>query len=193
MYVEMKTRLMVGGCLLLLVVSTTVNVLQAQRIQTLLVATKGGASTIGTEAIPIIGVTVAGERTTVMFKDRRPTVLYYFSPTCGWCERNWANIQALHDGAEGRYRVIAVSSERGLADYVRRHDVAVDVIEGISENVRTAYGFYGTPHTVVVDVEGVVTHEWRGAFSPRISRQIEELFGLRLPGVQAATAGNARD
>jgi hypothetical protein len=184
---------MVGGGLLLLLVSTAVNVLQAQRIQVLLATPRSGASIIGQEATPVAGTSTQGQRATVMFDDHRPTVLYYFSPTCSWCEKNWANVRALHDGAAGRYRLVAVTSERGLEEYARRHQLALDVIEGISEDVRAAYVFYGTPHTVVVDASGVVTHEWRGAFNARIARQIEDLFGVSLPGVQAVQPATERN
>lgn len=193
MSVDAKTRVLIGSGLLLLLVSSAVNVLQAQRIQSLLRTTGVGASVIGQKASRIEGVTTDGTRATVSFDERRPTVLYYFSATCGWCERNWVNVQALQDAAAGRYRLVAVSSERGLGEYVRQHQLGVEVIEGISENVRAAYAFYGTPHTVVVDAGGVVTHEWRGAYGARIGRQVEELFGLVLPGVQALEPVAARN
>lgn len=193
MSVDAKTRVLIGCGLLLLLVSSGVNVLQAQRIHTLLRTATAGASIIGQKATGIVGVRTNGERATVDFDERRPTVLYYFSPTCGWCERNWANVQALHDAAAGRYRLVAVSADQGLAEYMRQRKLGVEVIEGIGENVRTAYAFYGTPHTVVVDAGGVVTHEWRGAYNARIGRQIEELFGLALPGVQVQQPAEARD
>jgi peroxiredoxin len=175
----------VGG---LLLVSTGVNALQAQRIHSLLAATRTGASIVGQMAVPLVGETLDGQRVRLTFNRRRPTVLYYFSGACTWCERNWANVEALDDAASGRYRLVAVSAERGLAEYVRRRNVRLEVVEGISENVRAAFGFYGTPHTVVIDAEGVVTHEWRGAFSPRIERQISELFEISLPGLQSTTS-----
>lgn len=183
MSVDSKTRLVFGSGLLLLLISAAVNVLQAQRIQLLLETRSSGTSGIGKRAIPISGFTPNGQSVTIGFDDRRPTVLYYFSATCGWCERNWANIKALDSASAGRYRLVALAADRGLADYARRHELELEVIEGISENVRTAYAFYGTPHTVVVDADGMVTHEWRGAFNPRIERQVEELFGLKLPGL----------
>jgi hypothetical protein len=188
---EWKTRVLIGCGLLLLLVSSAVNVLQAQRISSLLSATKTRSSIVGQKASEVLGVTTDGRKTVVTFKERLPTVLYYFSPTCGWCSKNWMNVQALSAASGGRYRVVAVSSEMGLAGYVRKHQLALEVIEGIGENVRASYGFYGTPHTVVVDGDGLVTHEWRGAYAPRISREVEELFGVVLPGLQAPQLGNS--
>lgn len=189
---NLKTRVLIGSGVLLLLISSAVNVLQAQRIQSLLRTTKAGVSAIGQKASRIIGITTDGQRAIVDFDERRPTVLYYFSPSCGWCERNWANVRALQAAADGRYRLVAVSSDTGLAGYVRQHQLELEVIEGISENVRASYGFYGTPHTVVVDAGGVISHEWRGAFGARIGQQVEELFGLALPGVQTSEPSTAR-
>jgi len=184
MSVDSRTRVMVAFGLLLLLMSTAVNVLQAHRIRGLLASNKPGTSIIGKRATSISGRTLQGQPTVVALDERRPTLLYYFSSSCGWCERNWANVEALRVAANDRYRVVAISSERGLEGYANRHQLAVDVVEGISENVLESYAFYGTPHTLFIDADGLVTHEWRGAFSSRIARQLEDLFDLSLPGVQ---------
>src|SRR5579871_6184932 len=39
-----------------------------------------------------------------------PTVLYSFSPQCGWCKRNLPNVRALIAGSRGRFRIIGVST-----------------------------------------------------------------------------------
>lgn len=190
MSVDVRNRVLVATGLLLLLSSTAVNVLQAKRIQDLLLVKSGSATQVGLKAVPIEGRTLTGESTQIAFDKRRPTLLYYFSTGCGWCGRNWANVQALHKAARGRYHLVAITSDYGVADYVRRHAVAVDVIEGIGENVRQTYGLYGTPHTLFIDSDGLVTHEWKGAFNTRISRDLESLFGVALPGLDRSEQGN---
>ncbi len=44
---------------------------------------------------PIEVQSPAGQRRSVRFDAGLPTVVYFFSPTCGWCERNWDNVLAL--------------------------------------------------------------------------------------------------
>jgi len=168
---------------MLLAASAGVNVLQEARIRAL---TSGQAvKNIGRRPAALEGYALTGSPLKISLRTTVPTVIYFFSSACGWCERNWNNIAALDRAAGGRYRVIAVSSERGLREYLESRHVGVDVIEGINENTRRDFGFSGTPHTLVVSSDGLVTHEWRGAYTPRIERQIEDLFDIGLPGLAA--------
>ena len=167
----------------LLVLSVGVNVLQARRIKTMVDAKAAVASSVGHQVVPLQGFSAEGVPVLKPVAKDVPTVLYYFSPTCVWCDRNWDNIRALDGGAKGRYRVVLVTRARGVRQYLAERGLNLDVVEGISESVVEAYRFNGTPQTVVASIEGIVTHDWRGAFTPRIERKIEELFGVLLPGV----------
>ncbi len=169
----------------LLALSVGVNVLQAQRIRAMVIRSERSGALVGTKAVPIQARTSEGLSTRVVFDANLPTVLYYFSPTCGWCDRNWTNIEALAASAKGRYRVVAVTSAQDVRAYVERHKLSVEVLEALPDDVLQAYRFTATPHTVVVDAHGLVTHEWRGAFRNRIANQIEDLFGVVLPGLSA--------
>lgn len=175
----------------LLALSVTVNVMQAQRIRTL-VTVEPTDTLIGRSGGTIEGFTLDGSAVTLEREPGVPVVLYYFSSSCAWCGRNWENVEALVKASEGRYRVIALSSERNLKAFVSRHGLTVDVIEGISDASMARYQFSGTPHTVVVDATGTIAHSWRGAFGARIERQVEELFGVALPGLTAASTATAQ-
>jgi hypothetical protein len=170
---------------ILLALSVGVNVLQAQKIRamTSLAGTRGPL--IGTKARPFEGRTPDGRAIDVGFDARVPAVIYYFSTKCGWCERNWANIEALAASANGRFRVVAVTSEGGIKGYVKGRDPRVEFVEALNDQALQAYRFTATPHTVVVDGSGLVTHEWKGAFMNRIANQVEDLFDMVLPGLSA--------
>lgn len=176
-----RSTLFVSCVMLLLLLSAGVNVLQARRIQALTYVEE--TSTIGQRIETLNGFSVTGVPLTIALRGSIPTVVYFFSPTCAWCERNWPNIEALRAGAKGRYRLLAVTASRGTADYMRSRRIQVDVLEGLGENIRKDLGFSATPRTLVVSTEGTVTHDWRGAFTPRIERQVLDLFGITLPGV----------
>ena len=177
----------------LLILSVGVNVLQAQKIRTMTSPAGRNGALVGTKALPFEARTPEGRQVRVAFDAGLPTVLYYFSPTCGWCDRNWNNLEALVAGATGRYRVVAVTAAEDMKAYADKHRLGVDLLEGVPEDTLRAYGFTATPHTVVVDGSGLVTHEWRGAFMNGIAEQIEDLFGLLLPGVSAApTSGRPK-
>lgn len=168
---------------LVLACSVSVNVLQAQKIRSMASGGTGKGATVGTKATPIDATATDGRPIRIAFDNGLPTVLYYFSPTCGWCNRNWKNLEALAASAEGRYRVVALTSDRDMKTYIAKHNLAVEVLEGLGVETLEAYRFTVTPHTVVVDATGLVTHEWRGAFRNGIADKIEDLFGLVLPGV----------
>lgn len=173
----------------LLVLSVGFNVLQAQKIRSMISPAGRQGALVGVKAPPIAARTVVGNPTRVAFDSGLPTVLYYFSATCGWCERNWTNLEALAAGAQGRYRVVALTSDKGLKAFVEKHDLEVEVMEQVPEETLQAYRFTATPHTVVIDAYGLVTHEWRGAFANGIAEQIEDLFGVMLPGLSNVAAG----
>ena len=167
----------------LLMLSVGVNVMQARRIKTMVDARAAAVSSVGHRVVPLEGFSTEGVPVLRPVARDVPTVLYYFSPTCTWCDRNWDNIRALDRGAQGRYRVVLVTRARGVRQYLAERGLNLDVVEGISESVAGAYKLNGTPQTVVASIEGIVTHDWRGAFTPRIERKIEELFGVSLPGI----------
>ena len=170
---------------ILLVLSVGVNVLQAQKIRAMTNLAASRGPLLGTKAKSFEGRTPDGRAIEVGFDARVPTVIYYFSTKCGWCERNWANIEALAASANGRYRVVAVTAEGGIKGYLKGRDPRVEFVEGLHEQALQAYRFTATPHTVVVDGSGLVTHEWKGAFMNRIANQVEDLFDVALPGVSA--------
>ena len=173
--------------LVALCVSAGVNILQAQRIRSLMDTQSAPATVIGKKVTAVTGFWTSGGQRQLSLRDNVPTVVYYFSPTCGWCERNWANIQAVAAGAQGRYRIVLVSTSRDTRPYLEARSLErLEAIEGIDDATRRAFGFSATPHTIVVANDGLITHDWRGAFTPRTQRQIEELFGIDLPGLLPA-------
>jgi peroxiredoxin len=174
--------------LLLLVLSTGVNVAQAQRIRTLVSQSGARSLLVGKRVRAAEAFSLDGKRVELSFDRGLPTVLYYFSSTCAWCQRNWANVTALSEASGDRYRVVAVSAERNLRPFVAKKGLRLEVLEQLSEETVLALGLGGTPITIVIGADGVVTHEWRGAYSERIGRQIEDLFGVTLPGLLLAPA-----
>ena len=167
----------------LLTVSAGVNVLQAQRIHVLVSPVPNTPAAIGRRAGVVEGFSLSGSTRQVTLAGSIPTVLYFFSPTCVWCERNWANVKALAAGATGRYRILMVTGARSVDTYLRDRGLTVDIIEGISETTRRDLGLTATPQTVVVSAEGLISHVWSGPFTARPKRQIEQLFDVSLPGL----------
>jgi hypothetical protein len=180
-----KSQGVIIGMIVLLGLSAGINALQTHRIRSLTTATTVSAL-IGQAAEPIEGYGPDGQSVVVTLRNPVPTVVYFFSPTCAWCRENWPNIAALRAGANGRYRVLAISSARGLRPILESAAPGIDAVEGISENTLRALRLTRTPRTLVVSTDGLITHDWLGAYTPRMERQIEDLFGVALPGVHPA-------
>ncbi len=169
---------------LLLLISVAVNVVQASRIHSLLETPKEHLAPLGEPARVIEGSAISGEAARVAFDDGRPTVVYYFNSDCRWCERNWPNVEALAAAAGDRFRFVAVTAEPDVRDFAAARGFGFEIVQRVTDESRRAFGFRGTPHTVVVSSQGIITHEWVGAYDTAHRRQIERLFDVPLPGLE---------
>jgi peroxiredoxin len=167
--------------LLLLMVSAGLNVLQAQRLRSFQ-QTSYAELQPGTPAPALDVRTLDGEPRKIAFGGRT-TVLYYFSPQCGWCEKNWLNVKAFIASTNDRVRFVGLSTTPDIADFLAERRLNFEVYTDLSLEAARAYGFGGTPQTVVVSAEGVVERVWAGAYGERHQRDIETMFGVVLPGL----------
>jgi peroxiredoxin len=140
----------------------------------------------GTSLPPIAAKGLDGQPATISYRpDELPTILYVFTPTCGWCTKNLQNIKALAERTKGKYRVIGLSlSSDKLQDYVTRSDLTFPVYSDLSPGVTIKYRMGGTPQTIVISNEGKLVKEWKGAYMGNTKQEIETQFGLELPGIK---------
>jgi peroxiredoxin len=171
------------GTLALLVVSVVLNLVQARRLD----AFRDPAPELspGAAAPTLIVTTLDGRPTEIRF-ERQPTLLYYFSPKCPWCERNWTGVRALVAATSGHARFIGLSTVPDVSTYLASHHLSFEVYTGLSLDTVRAYHFAGTPETVVISADGRIEHVWSGAFAGRSAREIEHTFGLVLPKLPPA-------
>ena len=172
--------------IVLLVLSVALNVVLSKR----LIALRQPSVTSlqpGERVAPLQVKTLSGDAVTIGFDAALPTLFYYFSPTCGWCERNWENVRALVDGAPSRYRFVGLSSTpKGVEEKLREHALSFEVYTGITSDAARAYRLTGTPHTVLVSPQGTVIRAWAGAYVTKQAPDIERYLALKLPGLSAA-------
>jgi hypothetical protein len=116
-------------------------------------------------------------------QESKPTLMFVFSPACGWCKINLPNWQAILDQTSGRYRFVAVSiSREQTAEYVDRHGLSkASVIVEPEPRDLLAYKLQLTPQTILVDSSGIVKKNWLGAFGSEERQDIENTLGVRLP------------
>jgi len=61
----------------------------------------------------------------------------------------------------------------------------MQVYTDLSDDTKKAYKMGGTPQTIVVSSDGQVLQNWNGAYTGEQQKQVEEFFGITLPGLKA--------
>lgn len=127
-----------------------------------------------------------GDETTIDV--RRPgelTVIYWFSPTCGWCKRNSANMRALANASGKVFDFVPLSATaEGVAQSFHDNGVQVLAYAEPAEASLAAYGLSGTLQTIVVGADGKVAYSWIGAYREPLASEISSVLGVHLPGLK---------
>jgi hypothetical protein len=141
------------------------------------------------EVVPALqGKDLNGQPVSFAYDSRFPTVIYVLSPTCAWCKRNEANVEALAINVVGKYRFLAVSlSSDGLRQYAESAHISFPLYSDLQVSTLSAYKFGGTPQTIVVSPEGKVLKNWKGAYIDEVKEEVESYFAVRLPGIRETT------
>lgn len=114
----------------------------------------------------------------------RPTVLYFFQPGCGWCDRNYEAVLALYEQKAGTHRFLGVAlAETGLSDLLSRKPLPFDVVSGLPPELLESYELGGTPRTIVTDSDGRIVANYFGAYFGATLKALEHQLDVRLPGV----------
>jgi peroxiredoxin len=120
----------------------------------------------------------------------KPQIVYMFSPSCGWCERNLDNVAALIRHTADRYDFVAVAVDsRDLDKYVAERRLNWIVVREPSSTTRQAYHMGTTPMTIVVERGGKVSHVWLGAYNGKVADDVKATFGVTLPGLRQPKTG----
>jgi peroxiredoxin len=173
--------------LLLLATSAGLNVAQARRIHklgTALDARAAEARLAEGDVVPSLSVHDHLDRaSSISFHDTaQPTVLYFLSVHCPWCDRNNANLTRLVTAAESHYRIIIISRDtENPAAYMAQRNLRAPVYYRLAESAKLKLGI--TPQTIVVSSQGRVLKNWYGAYSGPLQREIESYFNVELPGL----------
>lgn len=163
-----------------LVASSMANVLLARRLT--MIRGARDEMRIGAIVPAMKGTSIAGNEVLVSFSNSLPTVVYHFSPTCSWCERNWENVRALIQQTRGRYRVVGVSSANLTEAFLKERGIEFDDVLQLTPETYSALKLSGTPRTIVVSEEARVLRNWSGAYSRDLESEVSNYFSAQLPG-----------
>jgi hypothetical protein len=177
---------------MVLVVSLSVNVVLGLRLRDSPPAVKRAGFSAG-ELFPLLDArTPSGGARVLRFE--RPTLVYIFSPTCQWCEKDYQNLMAVHAVAGEKYSFVGVTMINksapedyhvALADYLRRHPFPGDVLfvdpSLLAHDLMVDITV--TPQMVVVDQRGRIRKAWVGALMGSRQAEVATFFNVVLPGV----------
>lgn len=178
----------------LLAVSTLINVLMIQRVytlgQTITQLKNGNRLAIGATVSALEAQSLDGSLVSLRFSEKAtPTVIYVFTPQCGWCQRNINNLKALKAAASPRFNFIAVSlTEAGLEEYVRQQAFDFPVLSKLSDSTKRAFHLGSTPQTLVIGNDNRVLKNWTGVYTGAQQKEVEDYFNVSLPGLIEAPA-----
>ena len=176
---------------LVLLGSLSINVLLFYRYEKVThpVFAKVGIQT-GMSLRPFAIVDDKGEKTQLDFSGSQPTVLYILAPTCGWCQRNRANVTALASKRGGQYRFVGLSiTSYQLKEFWRTTTLPFPVYSMGSLQVASDYHFSDeTPQMAVVTKGGKIERVWHGALMDNNLFEAEKYFGVSLPGLLTVAA-----
>jgi hypothetical protein len=171
--------------LLLLGLSVSVNLWQWTRPPAVAGAAEPPTIAVGADAPPIKGKTLDGRLVSLTAPTGGALALYIYSPECVWCTRNTPNISALASGRRSGTRLVGVCL--GTVATCQAPAVGFDDTIIPEPETHAGYKLGSTPQTIVV-VDSRVDRVWTGAYSPRISGEIESYFGAKLPGLEPNAA-----
>jgi peroxiredoxin len=171
--------------LILFAASIALNFFLIARVHTLTQkASSHPLLTVGAEMPSIEAQTVTGVPGTIDYAATSvPTVLYVFTPQCGWCKRNLPDLHALADQAGNKYRLIGLSlTDRDLKQYIDSQHLDFPVYTHLNSATMSKYQLGGTPATIVISPQGKILNSWVGVYGDDVKGKIESSLQISLPG-----------
>lgn len=145
---------------------------------------------VGAWVPPLEVIDPSGKSTVLSYsKSVGPTVLYAFSPDCGWCKRNLTSVRALAEQTADRYRFVGLSiGNAATTNYDDQHEVNFPVYVPTSQGNLSLYKLERTPHTLVISPDGYIVKSWQGAYMGDMTRQLRDFFGVEIPAADQSPA-----
>jgi peroxiredoxin len=126
----------------------------------------------------------ANETASIDFhKQNLPTILYVFSPSCHWCEKNFKLAVELYNGTKEKYNFIGLSIERDSSnstDVSNLQDIPFTVYSSPSKENYEDYFFRVTPATYIISTDSSVINYWSGAYTKNTKIEIENALSVKL-------------
>jgi hypothetical protein len=108
-----------------------------------------------------------------------PTVVYVFSPACGWCRANAANISRLATAKTKEFNFVAISlTADGVMQYEHKYPLPFSSFVVNSDQLPKGFNLLLTPQTLVFSADGTLEKVFDGAYNGRDAKALQDFFGL---------------
>jgi len=166
-----------------LCISLGMNVTLAERFRSSRAVHEAGIR-VGAKIIGLAVEDPTGVLSSMRLDSGRRTVLYVFSPTCGWCKRNLNNIRALAQRQSTDLGFVGLSTTSNkLKEYLSATPMPFPVYAAKGGKLPKDIDLSSTPQMMVVDPKGVVEKVWQGALQGEHQAEAEKYFHIKLPGL----------
>jgi hypothetical protein len=137
--------------------------------------------TIGESAPGLIASDWSGKDVEVRLANHvLPTVVYLYSASCHWYEKNLFNVQEMVSQSSGKFEVILISMEPRTSDRKDPGILGATHLFSPSIESKMTFDFNATPMTLVFSPDGVLQKVWKGAFINEKKIEIEKTLGIHL-------------
>ncbi len=169
----------------LLVASLGANLLLVQRLRSADKAIiESKHFVIGDTVPPINARLETGELRQLDWSTHKLTVIYYFDPGCGWCQRNAFAFASLVGQLGTDVAVYSYTPTlRGLTEFKRQAHHVAPVLTDNQEDIRKVLKLAGTPQTLLIDKGGRVVQNWDGAYTGVVRAAIQHYFHISIPDI----------
>jgi hypothetical protein len=134
-------------------------------------------------SLPAENATDLAEETSPLKLDlTRKNILYIFKPNCVWCGANWNAIRALYAQGNSSVNFIGISTTKvDLSGYLKQYPLPFPVYVVDDKLFLSQIDFRGTPQTLLVTPQGIIIHNWVGAYDSSTVNAISKAVGLLGP------------
>jgi peroxiredoxin len=140
----------------------------------------------GARAPALYAEQIDGTRVTIDWAESsKPWILYVFSPSCVWCQRNENNFETIVRSHQSDHRIVGLSTtSKHIREYTEKHRLTYPVYANPDPSKSPFYAQAMTPTTYLISPRGIVLAVWRGAYSGAVKKGIEAKLNVQLPGLK---------
>jgi thiol-disulfide isomerase/thioredoxin len=131
-------------------------------------------STEKIKATNIIGKKISGQLEKINFKNKKKTVINFFSIKCKPCKKELpelAKIEKEYPDIKFYAVHLGLKKEKEIQNFLSKLSAYPKNILIAGDILKEKYRIFGLPFTAIIDSEGFITHRLQGYIKPEVFKQ----------------------